>query len=104
MMNIETSIQANTVVLKIMGEIDTKTGSALSTKFKEILENELILHVILNLSEVPNITSAGIGKILKLFKSLNLRGGTIEIKGISQKLINLFKEIHLDRIIPIEAK
>lgn len=92
----------NTVNFIIKGEIDTKAGTELSEKFQEVMENDSILHVIFNLKEVSNITSAGIGKILKLFKYLNNKGGTIAIKSISSPLMELFTEIHLDKIIPIE--
>ena len=88
----------------IHGEIDTQAGLELSERFQEIVENEGIISIVLDLSDVHNITSAGIGKILKLLKYLNGRGGTMTIKGISPGLNLLFKEIHLDKIIPIEEK
>ncbi len=88
----------------IHGEIDTQAGLELSERFQEIVENEGVLVIVLDLSDVHNITSAGIGKILKLLKYLNGRGGTMTIKGISPSLKLLFKEIHLDKIIPIEEK
>lgn len=88
----------------IHGEIDTQAGLELSERFQEIVENEGIVSIILDLTDVHNITSAGIGKILKLLKYLNGRGGTMTIKGISPSLKLLFKEIHLDKIIPIEDK
>ena len=88
----------------IHGEIDTQAGLELSERFQEIVENEGIISIVLDLSDVHNITSAGIGKILKLLKYLNGRGGTMTIKGISPSLKLLFKEIHLDKIIPIEDK
>ncbi len=88
----------------IHGEIDTQSGLELSEKFQALIENEGILTIELDLEDVPNITSAGIGKILKLLKYLNSRGGTVTIKGISPSLRLLFREIHLDKIIPIEEK
>jgi anti-anti-sigma factor len=91
-------------LLTIHGEIDTRSGLELSDRFQEIVENEGILSITLDLSDVHNITSAGIGKILKLLKYLNSRGGSIAIKGISPNLKLLFTEIHLDKIIPIEEK
>jgi anti-anti-sigma factor len=88
----------------IHGEIDTRSGLELSEKFQALIENEGILVIELNMEDVHNITSAGIGKILKLLKYLNSRGGTITIKGISPSLRQLFREIHLDKIIPIEDR
>jgi anti-anti-sigma factor len=88
----------------IHGEIDTRSGLELSEKFQEVIENEGILDIELDLEDVHNITSAGIGKILKLLKFMNSRGGTVTIRGISPSLRLLFREIHLDKIIPIEEK
>ena len=92
------------VFFTIHGEIDTRSGIELSERFREVVENEDIYHVYLDFEDVYNITSAGIGKILKLFKYLNSKGGSITIRGISPNLRLLFKEIHLDKIIPIEEK
>jgi anti-sigma B factor antagonist len=94
----------DTVNFRVRGEIDTKSGVELSDRFAEVMENEAIYHVSFDFTEVPNITSAGIGKILKLFKFLNSKGGSIKIRGISASLKELFCEIHLDKIIPIEEK
>lgn len=90
------------VIFTIHGEVDTRSGIELSERFREVVENEGVFNVCLNLEDVYNITSAGIGKILKLFKYLNSRGGSISIRGISPNLRLLFREIHLDKIIPIE--
>ena len=90
--------------ITIHGEIDTRSGLELSEKFQELIETEGILTIELDLEDVNNITSAGIGKILKLLKYLNSRGGTVTIRGISPSLRLLFREIHLDKIIPIEEK
>jgi len=100
-MEVEIERLNDKVIFTIHGEIDTRAGVELSEKFQSVVD-EGFNHVILNLEDVFNITSAGIGKILKLFKHLNSRGGSISIRGISSNLRLLFREIHLDKIIPIE--
>jgi len=94
----------DTANFRVKGEIDTKSGVELSDRFADVMQNEAIYHVCFDFTEVPNITSAGIGKILKLFKFMNSKGGSIRIRGISASLKDLFCEIHLDKIIPIEEK
>jgi anti-anti-sigma factor len=100
-MDIRVTFDNKTATLTIKGEIDTKASFKLSEHFKEIMDNDDIIYVNLDLQKVPNISSAGIGKILKLFKYLNSKGGSIKIISISPELHKLFQEIHLDRIIPI---
>jgi anti-anti-sigma factor len=100
-MTIQMQIHDNTSTLIITGEIDTKASFELSEYFKQIMDNDIVSHVILDLTKVPNISSAGIGKILKLFKYLNSKEGSLKIEGISTELYKLFKEIHLNKIISI---
>lgn len=100
-MEIRVTFDNKTATLIIVGEIDTKASFELSEHFKEIMDNDAVINVNLDLEKVPNISSAGIGKILKLFKYLNSKGGSMKITGISPELYKLFKEIHLDRIISI---
>jgi anti-sigma B factor antagonist len=100
-MTIHMQTDNNTATLNISGEIDTKASFDLSEHFKQIMDNDAVTHVILVLKEVPNISSAGIGKVLKLFKYLNSKGGSLKINGISTELYKLFKEIHLNKIISI---
>jgi anti-anti-sigma factor len=101
-MEIKVRIDNKTAYLIINGEINSKATSQLSECFKEIMGNVSIYNVNLNLKKVVNISSAGIGKILKLFKYLNNKGGSMKVQGISKELCKLFKEIHLDKIMPIE--
>ena len=100
-MTIQTSIRGDTVYVKIDGAIDTEGGAKLSAEFQNIIAQAGILHGEFDLREVPSITSAGIGKLLKLFKHFDKRGGSMKISGITQSLKEQFEEIHLNQIIPI---
>lgn len=102
-MNIDIQIEKNCINFKIEGVVDTEGGSKLSNKFAEISSNPSITNAIFDLSEVPTITSAGIGKLLKFYKHFDKLGGNMKIKGISDSLKNQFQEIHLDMIIPIDS-
>ncbi len=101
-MDIDIVIEDDTVYFKITGAIDTEGGSELTNKFMEIASDESVKYAEFDLSEVPSITSAGIGKLLRFFKHFDKLGGKMKIKGISDSLKDQFAEIHLDQIIPIE--
>ncbi len=103
-MDLDIVIEEDTVYFKISGPIDTEGGSELTNKFMEIANDESIKNAEFDLSEVPTITSAGIGKLLRFFKHFDKLGGKMKIKGISDSLKDQFSEIHLDQIIPIEEK
>jgi anti-anti-sigma factor len=102
-MNIDILLEENCINFKIEGAIDTEGGSELSNKFAEVSGNTSIKNAVFDLGEVPTITSAGIGKLLKFYKHFDKLGGKMVIKGISESLKNQFQEIHLDMIIPIEG-
>jgi anti-anti-sigma factor len=103
-MDIDISIEQDRVRIAIMGPIDTAGGSELSTKFSELAKDASLRHAEFDLSEVPSITSAGIGKLLAFYKHFDQAGGGMRIASLSPQLAKQFKEIHLDQIIPIEVK
>lgn len=102
-MDLNIVIEDDTIFFKIAGAIDTKGGSELSNRFIEVTGDESLKNAEFDLSEVPTITSAGIGKLLRFFKYFDGLGGTMKITGISDSLREQFVEIHLNQIIPIEA-
>jgi anti-sigma B factor antagonist len=101
-MDLDISVEPGIVHIKVIGAIDTEGGAELSNKFAEVANDSSILSVKFDLSEVPTITSAGIGKLLKFFKIIDSRKGKMVIAGISSGLRKQFAEVHLDKIIPVE--
>ncbi len=100
-MDLDISIEQDKVRVAILGAIDTAGGSELSTKFAELARDPSIKYAEFDLSEVPSITSAGIGKLLAFFKHFDQAGGGMKIVAVSPQLERQFKEIHLDQIIPM---
>ena len=101
-MELKVREEGNTVYFEVIGSIDTDGAPELSVRFADIVKNADIEHAVFDLSRVPSTTSSGIGKLLTFFKHFDKRGGTMKVKGISDALLEQFKEIHLDLIIPIE--
>ena len=102
-MDIDIDIDQDRVRIAIMGPIDTAGGSELSTKFAELSKDPSLRRAEFDLSDVPSITSAGIGKLLAFYKHFDQAGGSLRIVGLSPQLAKQFKEIHLDQIIPIDG-
>jgi len=100
-MDLDISIEQDKVRVTILGAIDTAGGSELSAKFAELARDPSLKHAEFDLSEVPSITSAGIGKLLAFFKHFDQGGGGMRIVALSPQLERQFKEIHLDQIIPM---
>jgi Anti-anti-sigma regulatory factor (antagonist of anti-sigma factor) len=100
-MDLDIDIEQDRIRITILGPIDTAGGSELSSKFAEFAKDPSLRHAEFDLSEVPSITSAGIGKLLAFYKHFDQAGGGMKITALSPQLARQFKEIHLDQIIPI---
>jgi anti-sigma B factor antagonist len=87
-------------VLNISGVINIDTANDLKTLFDDVL-SEGALNVRLNLKNVPNSNSSGIGHIVQLLKSLKEQHGKLEIRGISRNLFQMLKLLKIDKVIPI---
>jgi anti-anti-sigma factor len=103
-MSIAVEITNQTAFFKISGPITSDSSQDLTDEFTRIANNKAIYNVIFDLTEVPTISSAGIGKLLKFYKHLEKKGGTLEIKGISAALKRQFTDIHLNMIVKISDK
>lgn len=101
-MHLDMRVAGDTVTIKIVGPVDTEGGRELSERFAKATQDPSIRHGVFDLTEVPAITSAGIGKLLRFFKHFDGLSGSMKIRGISAPLKQQFLEIRLDQIIPIE--
>jgi anti-anti-sigma factor len=100
-MDLDIAIEQDKLRVTILGPIDTVGGSELSAKFAELAKDPSLMRAEFDLSDVPTITSAGIGKLLAFYKHFDQAGGGMKIVALSPQLAKQFKEIHLDQIIPI---
>lgn len=100
-MNIDVKYTGNNALITIDGNIDSTSGIELDNQFQEVIGNSNIKNINFDLKAVKSINSAGIGKILKFYKHYENQGGSFKIIHISEKLLSLFKDINLDKIISI---
>jgi anti-anti-sigma factor len=102
-MDLDIDIKQDRLRITILGPIDTAGGSELSLKFAELAKDPALKHAEFDLTDVPSITSAGIGKLLAFYKHFDQAGGGMRIIALSPQLAKQFREIHLDQIIPIDG-
>jgi anti-anti-sigma factor len=100
-MDLDIEIEGDSVRFTVIGPIDTEGAPELTVKFMEIIKDDSIKHAVFDLTDVPTITSAGIGKLLTFYKHFDQRGGSMKISGLSDQLRKQFEEIHLNQIIPL---
>ncbi len=98
-MELKASTDGNRVSLLITGIIDDAGAAQLKEAFQRI--DHSVMEVILDFSGVSHIGSAGLGKLLLLYKNLAARGGLIRIQGLSGMLRDLFRELKLDTLFQL---
>ncbi len=99
-MVIFSKMNGDSLLVKIVGSIDTSDAEVLKDGLKKIaLQNPQ--KVVLDLSKVPTMGSLAIGKILMFYKSLKEHESIFEIKGIHENLYPFFKVIKLNKLFPI---
>lgn len=100
-MNVKIEYFKDTANIIIEGNIDTNSNSEIGTKFNEITDNKEIKNVNLDLKLLRSINSSGIGKILKFYKYIDEIGGEFKIIHASERVVTLFRDINLDKIISV---
>lgn len=88
-------------VIVLDGAINFECTESVKSVFEKLIV-EGTLFVRMNLKNVPASNSTGIGIILMFYKNLKKRGGTLEIKGISKNLAEMFRLLKIDKILKIE--
>lgn len=101
-MALQVKTEQSTIVIQLNGKIDEKGAEEIKKTFISLpLEN--IKEVHLDLHQLNYIGSSGIGKILLLYKNLGVKGIRLRLSGVPSHIFELFKELKLDTIFPIEA-
>jgi anti-sigma B factor antagonist len=88
-------------LLKIEGDLDLYS----SYNVKEDVKNAYVSdpdNVIIDLSGLNYIDSAGIGFLIDIKKSVSQYGKTCEVKNIPADILRMFRSIRVDTILQIK--
>lgn len=95
------AVDGVTVVEPTHGRIDMETSAA----FKTALDGVLAAghkRVVLNLSQVAFMDSAGLGAIMSLFRQIN-GDGSLHVCGLHPRIKTLFDITRLTRVVGVHA-
>ena len=81
------------------GRLDTSTAPQLENEFKDGLNN--VKNLIIDMSKLVYISSAGLRVLLKAQKVMNKQGSML-IKNVSQDIKDIFEVTGFDEILNIE--
>lgn len=84
------TIKDDKTIIKLGGSLDVKTAPKLDAKINEAINNGS-MKIILNLSSIDYIASAGLGVMVSNNSKLRKIGGEIRISSMSEKIDKIFK-------------
>ena len=99
-MKVTTRENGKVVIFDLKGDLDAKTASAVKEKINEKLNEKKSL-ILINLSEVPYMDSAGLGVLVSGLKNTNKFSGDLKLWGLQEKVKNVFELTRLNKVFEI---
>ena len=94
-------IEPDITVLPIKGRLNLGTNLTFhEIEIKKII-NSGAKKLILDLSDLTYIDSAGIGMLMNMWGQSNHAGGKLAVAGAKGTVAESFSIVHLDRVIPL---
>jgi len=100
-MDIQFSGDQETIRIQIAGSIN-QTGAEELKRHLTDLNFQQIQEVVIDFAKVTYIGSAGVGKLLLLYKNLTSEQARIRILNVDPNIYKLFLDMKLDEIFSIE--
>ena len=91
-------VNEDVVYLKVNGFIDTSTSFFLVEKIKSLL-NEGLVQVVVDMSGVNYVSSAGWGVFVGEIKDFRERGGDIKLVNMTPEVYDVFEMLEFNRIL-----
>ncbi|MCB0316441.1 MAG: STAS domain-containing protein [Calditrichae bacterium] len=89
------------VQVKICGEVGQENIPELMKQMRLLLTKDF-REVVFDLTEVPGITSAMIGKFLMFYKNTAARGIRMRINGVNKGIYGYFQTLRINELFPVE--
>ncbi|HEY6558617.1 MAG TPA: STAS domain-containing protein [Polyangiaceae bacterium] len=96
-MNFTRIDQDHHTLLKIEGELDANTAPELRPVLDALVAEER-KHVKVDLSALRLIDSSGVGALVSLYKRVRAAGGEVQISGVRDQPLAIFKLLRLDAV------
>lgn len=99
-MEISTREKGKVLVFDIKGDLDAKSATVLKDRINEkITEGKAM--ILINLTEVPYMDSAGLGVLVSGLKNANRLSGDLRIWGLQDEVKSIFELTRLNKVFQI---
>lgn len=97
-LHIEEELVEDTTVLKLSGLVDSATSHYLETKLSELVESNKV-KLVIDLTDVDYISSAGWGIFVCEIKGIRERNGDIKLAGMLPDVRDVFELLEFDTLL-----
>lgn len=101
-MSVEIEIKGETMVARLIGEIDHHTAAALREEIDNSAELNMPSLLVLDFEKISFMDSSGIGLVLGRYRNLTKRGAEVKVIGVSPQIYKVMKLSGIERLMQLE--
>lgn len=98
-MTINKNLNGDKLVIEVGGRLDTTTAPQLDSEIKASLDG--VTELVMDLSEMEYISSAGLRVLLSAQKAMNKQGNMV-VKGVNETIMEIFEVTGFVDLLNIE--
>ena len=100
MLQLEKQKKGKNDLLRLIGEVDASNSLILDQAIQELIQ-EGISTLLIDGSKLTYISSAGLGVFMSYLEEFKEKGIRMVIFGLNEQVIEVFKILGLDKLIPL---
>lgn len=89
------------VAISVVGEVDIRNSFQLRQVLNQYLEEEVI-DIVVDLSGVPNMDTAGWKELTKAARMIHQRNGQVTLVGMCNRILGIYRRFHFESAFPSE--
>ncbi|MGJ8453934.1 STAS domain-containing protein [Pseudothermotoga sp. U03pept] len=89
------------LICRVEGDFDAYHSADIKKTIKEKLEKSSNAKIVIDMSNVPYIDSAGLGTMVSLLKDTRTLGKELVLAGLRQNVKRIFEMTRLDKVFKI---
>ncbi len=102
-LSMKASAQGDVVIVHLSGALDATTSPALDAAIKKLI-GEGRKKIVVEMTALTFIASAGLGLLAALRKQLKTAGGDLRIAAPTAAVLDVFKLLSFDKVFSISAR
>ncbi|WP_448535818.1 STAS domain-containing protein [Pseudothermotoga sp.] len=99
--NVKFEEQNDRLLCKINGDFDAYHSAEIKKQIKDRMESSKAAKIVIDMSEVPYIDSAGLGAMVAILKDARHLGKEIVLASLRQNVKRIFEMTRLDKVFKI---